>query len=249
MYLTVKRKTVLRLFSILVCMMVFVQNARAQENQSLSSASGYARLYVGAIEPQYQKSLWHDIPYYKGNLSMYSGRVSYHGVVYEHVQLRFDQLEQRVVVLSPVGSDYCLPEQEYIDWFEMDGHRFVHDPEDSLRYASLLCDGSTNGLRLYHSVWKVYNGEKNLGGDKYLKTLNTEECYTLMLPDGGLYHVKRASDVVRLFPEQKKQIRQFVRQNHLSFSKKERENSLVKVINSLSGTPMELSDKRLESNL
>ena len=180
---------------------------------------------------------------------MYSGRVSYHGVVYEHVQLRFDQLEQRVVVLSPVGSDYCLPEQEYIDWFEMDGHRFVHDPEDSLRYASLLCDGSTNGLRLYHSVWKVYNGEKNLGGDKYLKTLNTEECYTLMLPDGGLYHVKRASDVVRLFPEQKKQIRQFVRQNHLSFSKKERENSLVKVINSLSGTPMELSDKRLESNL
>ena len=223
-----------------------VQNMRAQENPSLSSASGFARLYVGAIEPQYQKSLWYDIPYYKENLSMYSGRISYHGVVYEQVQLRFDQLEQRVVVLSPVGSDYCLPEQKYVDWFEMDGHRFVHDPEDGSHYASLLCDGRMNGIRLYHSVWKVYNGEKDLGGDKYLKTLNTEECFTLMMPDGGMYQVKRASDVVKLFPEQKKQIRQFVRQNHLSFSKKERESSLVKVVNSLSGTPMERSGNRLE---
>ena len=231
-------------------MMGVVQNVRAQENLSLSSASGFARLYVGAIEPQYQKSLWHDIPYYKDNLSMYIGRISYHGVVYEHVQLRFDQLEQRVVVLSPVGSDYCLPEQKYIDWFEMDGYRFVHDPEDGSRYASLLCDGSTNGFRLYHSVWKVYNGEKNLGGDKYLKTLNTEEYYTLMTPDGGMYHVKRASDVARLFPEQKKQIRQFVRQNRLSFSKKERENSLVKVVESINGgESQEVRSERLDSSL
>ena len=231
-------------------MMGVVQNVRAQENLSLSSASGFARLYVGAIEPQYQKSLWHDIPYYKDNLSMYIGRISYHGVVYEHVQLRFDQLEQRVVVLSPVGSDYCLPEQKYIDWFEMDGYRFVHDPEDGSRYASLLCDGSTNGFRLYHSVWKVYNGEKNLGGDKYLKTLNTEEYYTLMTPDGGMYHVKRASDVARLFPEQKKQIRQFVRQNRLSFSKKERENSLVKVVESINGGErQEVRSERLDSSL
>ena len=231
-------------------MMGVVQNVRAQENLSLTSASGFARLYVGAIEPQYQKSLWHDIPYYKDNLSMYIGRISYHGVVYEHVQLRFDQLEQRVVVLSPVGSDYCLPEQKYIDWFEMDGYRFVHDPEDGSRYASLLCDGSTNGFRLYHSVWKVYNGEKNLGGDKYLKTLNTEEYYTLMTPDGGMYHVKRASDVARLFPEQKKQIRQFVRQNRLSFSKKERENSLVKVVESINGgESQEVRSERLDSSL
>ena len=132
----------------------------------------------------------------------------------------------------------------------MDGYRFVHDPEDGSRYASLLCDGSTNGFRLYHSVWKVYNGEKNLGGDKYLKTLNTEEYYTLMTPDGGMYHVKRASDVARLFPEQKKQIRQFVRQNRLSFSKKERENSLVKVVESINGgESQEVRSERLDSSL
>ena len=217
----------------LACMMAVVQNAGAQEY--FSSASDFARLYVGSIEPQYQTWVWHDNPYYKENADMYTGRISYHGVVYDHVKLRFDQLKQCVVVLPPREKVFCLPEQEYIDWFEMDGHRYVHDPEDNSRFASLLCDGSTNGIRLYHSMWKIYSGEKNLDGRKYLKTLHTEEQYTLITSDGEKHHVKRASDVAKLFPEQKKQIKQFAKKNRLYFSKSERENSLVRVVGSLSG--------------
>ena len=222
-------------------MIVVVQKVEAQAY--FSSASDYARLYVGPVEPQYQLSLWYDIPYYKGDTNMYEGRISYYGVVYDHVKLRFDQLMQRVVVLSPVGSVLCLPEQEHVDWFEMDGHRFVHDPEDSLRYAALLHDGSTNGIRLYHSEWKVSSGENNFGGRKSLRILDTKEHYTLETSDGEMYHVKRASDVAKLFPEQKKQIRQFASQNRLSFSKRERENSLVKVVESVSGSPMTISQR------
>ena len=222
-------------------MIVVVQKVEAQAY--FSSASDYARLYVGPVEPQYQLSLWYDIPYYKGDTNMYEGRISYYGVVYDHVKLRFDQLMQRVVVLSPVGSVLCLPEQEHVDWFEMDGHRFVHDPEDSSRYAALLHDGSTNGIRLYHSEWKVSSGENNFGGRKSLRILDTKEHYTLETSDGEMYHVKRASDVAKLFPEQKKQIRQFASQNRLSFSKRERENSLVKVVESVSGSPMTMSQR------
>ena len=225
-----------RYLLIFACMMAVIQHVRAQEY--FSSVADYARLYVGAVEPQYQISLWHDIPYYKGNTNLYTGRISYYGVVYNHVQLRFDQLEQRVVVLSPAGNVFCLPVQEYVDWFEMDGHRYVHDPEDSLRYAALLCDGSTNGVRLYHSVWKVYSGDNTIGGKKLLKDLSTKEHYTLITPDGETHHVRVTSDVARLFPEQKKQIKQFARQNHLSFSKIEREYSLVRLAESISGSPL-----------
>ena len=226
-------------------MMIVVQGVRAQEY--FSSASDFARLYVGVVEPQYQKSLWHDIPYYNGTMNMYKGRICYHGVVYENVQLRFDQLKQCVVVLPPGESVVCLPDQDFVDWFEMDGHRYVHDPEDSLQFASQLSDGSANGLRLYHRVWKVYSGEKNFGGKKYLKTLSTEEQYTLMTPDGEMHHVKRASDVAKLFPEQKKQIKQFARKNHLSFSKRKREQSLVKVVESLNRSErLEVRSERSE---
>ena len=109
----------------------------------------------------------------------------------------------------------------------MDGHRFVHDPEEGSRYAALLCDGKTNGIRLYHTVWKIYSGEDITGGKKVLKILSTKEHYTLITPDGEKHHVKRASDMEKLFPEQKAQIRQFVKQHRLSFSKSERERSLT----------------------
>ena len=227
-----------------VCMMGVVQTVGAQDY--FSSASDFARIYVGAVEPQYQTSLWYDLPYYNGT-NMYKGRISYYGVVYDDVQLRFDMLKQRVVVLSPVGSVFCLPEQEYVDWFEMDGHRFVHDPEDSLRYAALLCDGSTNGVRLYHSMWKIYSGENTFGGMTPLKVLSNREHYTLITPDGVMHRVKRASDVAKLFPEQKKQIKQFARTNRLSFSKIERELSLAKVTGSISGTPLPQPNKEVHA--
>ena len=213
--------------------MSVIQPVGAQEHHP--SASDFARLYVGSVEPQYQLLLWHDIPYYKDNTDLYAGRVSYHGVVYDDVQLRFDQFMQRIAVLTPVGNYLCLPEKKYIDWFEMDGHRYVQDPEDSTRYANLLCDGSTNGIRFYHSVWKIDNGDMYFGTRKLLRTLRTLEQYTLITPDGEMHHVKRLSDVAKLFPEQKKQIRQTARKNHLSFSKSKRESSLVKVVESISG--------------
>ena len=214
-----------------------VQNSEAQELNS--SASEFARLYVGALEPQYQIWSWQDIPYYKGNTDAYRGRVSYHGIVYDDVLLRFDQLAQRVVVLSPGGNVFCLPEQDHIDWFEMDGHKYVHDPEDSSRYAYLLCDGKSNGIRLYHCVWKVYNGEGVVDRKKSLKMLSMRDHYLLVTPNGGMHHVKRASDVAKLFPKQKKQIKLFAKKNRLSFSKDEREESLKALVASVAGEPRE----------
>ena len=219
------------------CIIVIAQNSGAQETSS--SASDFARLYVGALEPQYQIWSWQDIPYYKGNTDAYRGRVSYHGIVYDDVLLRFDQLAQRVVVLSPGGNVFCLPEQDHIDWFEMDGHRYMHDPEDSSRYAYLLCDGKSNGIRLYHCVWKVYNGEGVVDRKKSLKMLSMRDHYLLVTPDGGMHHVKRASDVAKLFPKQKKQIKLFAKKNRLSFSKDEREESLKALVASVAGEPRE----------
>ena len=242
-------------------MLTVVQYARSQESvtptnasTSLPAASDFARLYVGAVEPQYPKTLWHDSPYYKDNTNLYKGRISYHGVVYENVQLRFDQLKQCVVVFPPGERAFCLPEQRFVDWFEMDGHKYVHEyptngMEDSLRYAALLCDGSSNGIRLYHSVWKTFDRERTFGGKKYLKTLNTEEQYTLITPDGKWYQVKRASDVARLFPDMKKQIRQFAKKNHLSFSKSEREKSLIQVVEGIRGEKLEARGERLDPSL
>ena len=219
----------------IACMAAVVQNVGAQEY--FSSTSDYARLYVGAVEPQYQLMSWHDLPFYKGTFEPFKGRISYYGVVYDNVQLRYDQLKQMVSVVTPSGSAYCLPEQQRIDWFEMDGRRYVHDPADSTRYAALLSDGSKNGVRLYRREWKTLHGETTLDEKKYRKLLSTHEQYTLLTTDGEMHQVKRTKDVVKLFPEQKKQIRQYARKNRLSFAKSNREQSLTSLAKSITGTP------------
>ena len=233
-----KDKDVKKYFFVFACFMMIVQNLKAQE--FFSSASDFARLYIGEVEPQYLVSAWRDIPYYKGTTDLYEGRISYHGVVYDHVKLRFDQLEQRVVILSPIGNVFCIPEQEHIDWFEMDGQRFVHDPEDDSRFAALLSDGSTNGTRLYHSVWKVVSGENANEARKYQKNLAIKEHFTIVTPDDRVYHVKSASNIAKIFPEQKKEIKQFTRQQQLSFTKNMREYSLMRVVENLKGRPTPL---------
>ena len=219
----------------MACMaMAGVQDVGAQDY--FSSASDFARLYVGQVEPQYQMALWRDIPYYKENTNMYKGRICYYGVVYDDVKLRLDELKQQLAVQSPVSNVLCLPEQQHIDWFEMDGHRYVHDPEDSTKYAILLCDGSKNGVRLYHTVWKAYGGEVPVNGS-FLKVLTTNEHYTLVTSDGVPHRVKSSSDVAKLFPEQKTQITQFATNNGLSFEKEGREEGLTKVAQSIVGAP------------
>ena len=227
----------------LVCTAFFVQHAGAQEKVATSN---YARLYVGAIEPQYQLWMWHDVPYYKDNTDMYVGRVSYHGVVYDGVRMRYDLFKQQLAVVSPETNLVCLPEQQYIDWFEMDGHLYVHDPEDSTRYAALLSDGTENGIALYHMVRKVNGGEMHFGKQIYEKTLKNEEHYTLVTPDGGMHHVKRAKDVAKLFPEQKKQIRRYASKNHLRFSRKMREASLSMLVEGIEGKPRPFEFKKSE---
>ena len=145
-------------------------------------------------------------------------------------------------MVSPVGGVFCLPEQEYIDWFEMDGRRYVHDPEDGLRYAALLSDGGRNGIRLYHSVWKRYSGENSFGGKRSLRILSSKDYYTLVTPEGGMYHVKRGSDVARLFPEQRQRIKRFSRAEGLRFSKSKRGNSLVRLVERVTGSRLLVSE-------
>ena len=229
----------------IACLIATWQNVVAQEipfpqrpTPLPLPTTDFARLYVGAIEPQYSRYMWLNSPYYNDSTNLFQGRVSYYGVTYDNVPMRFDQYRQHLVVLSPVSNYYCLPDPQHIDWFQMDGRTFTHDPYDPSRFAHLLCDGQKNGVRLYHCVWKVYGGEKLQQGKQLQKTFNTNEHYTLQTPDGKSHLVKGLSDVVRIFPEQKKRIKQFARKNHLSFSRQRREESLAKLVESLSPTPL-----------
>lgn len=207
-------------------------------------AKDYARLYVGNVEAQYPMQKYKDSPYYNNDARTYTGKISYYGVEYDNVQLRYDMLKQNVSVVTPTTNIYCLPIQEHIDWFEIEGMRYISITGTSMsasgipaRYAALLCDGTKNGFRLYHPQWKVISGEV-AENRVYRKMLSSKDAFFLVFPDGTSHEVNNASDVRKLFPEQKKNIKQFVKDNNLSFKKTYRESSLIMLVESLPGTPV-----------
>lgn len=223
-------------FFLVACLLATgVHEIVAQEH--IASASSHSRLYSGAIEPEYDARFWADNPYYGDVTSPFKGSICYHGEVYDNVSLRYDLLNQTVCVQSPVSNAYVITEARYVDWFEIDGYRFVHEPGDSTFYAAELCDGSKNGVRLYLRLWKILDSDV-IENMKAFRTVLSKSRYIVVGPDGQKSFVKDGSDIAKLFPEQKDQIKTFVKQSRLNFSKSFRQGSLMKVVNSLSGQPL-----------
>lgn len=215
-----------------------IQNLTAQDY--LDVAGDHARLYVGRVEPQYQLTLWRDNPYYGDNLDVHMGRISYYGVVYDNVKLRYDMLTQNVIVQAPTTHAFCIPEQQYVDWFELDGYRYVHDPSNENRYAAVILDGSKNGVRLYHSIWKEHLNEVPFNG-KYLKLLESHERFTIVTANGDIHHVKDLSDVAKIFPDQQDKLRTFSKDQQLKYGKNVREENLAMLVGIVKGDPLPAS--------
>ena len=189
----------------------------------------YSPLFVGKIEKQYQQSRYHDNPYFGDKYDVIKGDISYNGIVYKNVPMRYDMLKQQVIVSSPTNNQLVVPEQQRVDWFTMYDQRYVHAAEDSTLYAAQLLDGSTNGLILQQISGKHVSGEL-IEGSHYSYTLSTSEHFSLRMLDGTVHNVKNAKDIIRLFPEQKQQIKSYVKQQHLSFTRDDRAASLTALV-------------------
>jgi len=189
----------------------------------------FSPLFVGKMEKQYQQTIYKDIPYLGDNYTPVKGDISYDGITYKDVEMRYDLLKQQVVVSSPQKKLLVVPIQHRVDWFMIDGTRYVHSAADSTSYAAEILDGSINGLLLQKMSAKIINVDIVTDGHA-MKTLKKTEKFILRTLDGGIHEVAKAKDVTRLFPDQEQQIKVYVKQNHLSFKKSARGSSLAKVV-------------------
>lgn len=192
----------------------------------------YSPLFVGKIEKQYQQSRYNNVPYLGNSYDVIKGDICYNGILYKNVAMRYDMLKQQVIVSSPNNNKFIVPEQKRVNWFNLGGKRFVHSFGDNSTYAAELLDGSINGLQLQYFYAKKVDGEIVVNYH-YVYTLGFIEHYTLRMLDGSLHQVKNAKDIIKLFPDQKQQIKKYVKQNHLSFNKANRSESLTKVVSNI----------------
>lgn len=205
-------------------------SAQNDNDNAAATAGDYAPLFVGRMEQPYVLKSLSDSPYLFGNDMLLQGRVSFDGIIYNNVKMRYDNLAHNLVVSTPASTIYMIPDSRHIDWFELNGVRYVHDVENTEAFSRLCYDD--NGVRLQELVYKTINGDIQKD-DHYERNIETRIRYNLVLPDGSVARVRNSRDITRLFPELKKTVKAIVKANDLSFDKETRRNDLTTLIANL----------------
>lgn len=217
-----------------------VTTSAQSSSPELSGAAGdYARLFVGRMEQPYILKRYTMSPYLGNSDEFTQGTVSCDGVIYKNVSIRYDEFKQQLVVVSPVANACVLPQQENIDWFEIYGQKYVHDARQPETFSAECYNA--NGLRLLMHVRKVVSGKMPVDG-YFQDVLTPNVRYDVVLPDGSFHAVKSMSDVVKIFPEQKKSIKAFAKAEKLKFGRETRTNSLRRLMTCIDASKYPVSE-------
>ncbi len=189
------------LFLIPLLSLVFSTKASAQTTeQYLQAAGDHAALYQGRIEPGFALQAWKNHPYWDSK-EFTNGAISYEGVLYPHVGLRYDIYRNWVAVQTPVRGLAIVPDQNKIDYFVIEGKRFVLI--DGC-FHRILHEG--NHVALAHRRIKSRTSDV-IVGNHTLHDLYVIEDYFLLSPNAEPRKVKNVKSIIAAYPEFKTLLR------------------------------------------
>ena len=219
------KRAALMLMAMCLTVSTYAQQYETQLYQQ--TAGDYAYLYQGHLEDELVQRVWANIPYLDTS-DFRTGSICYSGLVYEGVPMRYDAHEQYVVVMSPVRNAKVVPDQKLVEWFTLDGHRFV--PNEARGGFSRQVYAGRKVSLLDHRYKTVGARTESMG--KLYRTFNSHQQYYVMV--GGVQTpVSSFAQLVRLFPKYKQELKRYRREHHLKFSVGQRETSLVSCVSYL----------------
>lgn len=196
--------------------------AQQKEREAYQTAANdYAPIFVGRLEPPFNSSQSIGHPYWSEDMEFVEGEVSYCGLVYKAVKMRYDALRHRLVLLMPDKNLAVEPDMDKIDYFVMNGKHFV---EYEGVFVCLEHDGQL--LQLMRNKRKSHGSDAIVDG-KVKKTIEEKDFYKLVTAD-TIRDVKDLSDLQKAYPAYRKQLKAYKKANLLDFRRR-RNKSLTEV--------------------
>ncbi len=184
-------------------------------------AAGASILYRG--HQAYAYNIHYNGTYWWSDSEFKTGDARYNGKLYRDLLLNIDAARQELLVRNAVGQGGKVLSREFVDWFSLDGRRFVNlasrfGQDAPSGYWEVLSDGKTKFLRrVTKTLLKDYNGEKRqmIGpGEPYdsriHETFVRDVAYCVITEAGELIPVRSKSQIRNLFPAQRKEIRRHI---------------------------------------
>lgn len=203
------------------CMLGLVAQAQHQQlfDDFRREAGSHAALFIGKVETGYPSTIYKSHPYwYTDQFSQ--GSVTYKGLVYNNLLLRYDAFLGQLV-MNVNGVNICA-QMPQVESFVMDGIPFVRRSDE---FVALLHESPR--MELIQQLQCIPTDEL-MDHTKGVQMFNRKEKYFLIL-DGVMYPVDKLKSVQKLFPEHKKALKRFAKQYSLDF-KVFRQSSLTTIV-------------------
>lgn len=165
-------------------------------------------------------------PYFRTD-SLQRGTVQLNGVHYRHLQLLYDIVRDQVVI-QPTGSGYRLQlPMEKLGDFSINNSQFTRVNGDSLAgvrtgFYEVLYNGRVKAL-----VKRVKTVEEDLYDGSYKGTYLIKDKF-IVQKQNAFFEVKTKRSLLKLFPDQARELRRFIRKNNLRFKPDEREQAIAR---------------------
>lgn len=213
-------RTGLTVVMLCLCVGGWAQGTTGDVEAYLKAAGDHAALFRGRMLTSNKVSGWQTLPYWGDGSDFRHGQVCYGGVLYSDVELKYDIYRNELEVLSPMGRHVVIPDAKGVDYFVMDGLRFV--PRDGWFVAQLF-QGKAVSLELRREKRKVPDMIIN---NEAFRNLEATERLELHYRDQST-EVRRLKDVQRMFPEYQKKLKAFSSQQRLTYGQGQRQASML----------------------
>lgn len=223
------------LLTILLCLIAFVGiEAQVLKSDSLvvaavrkksieayhQSIRGQAHLFNGSQYAEY-RALKDENPYFSPD--WVEGSIYYDGEEYENVPMLYDIDTDNVITEYYYNGEKVQLIASKIDSFQLGKYKFVRlGANDVLKtgFYNLVYDGK---IKFYSKREK--NLQQKVEATEVKREFEEKVRYYI-LKDGNYLSVKSKGSVLEVFEDNKEEIKQFIRKNHLKF-KKDRENDIA----------------------
>lgn len=197
----------------------FYQKAISQtRTQYLKNIGANAGIYQGSAYDHY----WNKVvgsPFFLKE-GLVPGKILYDGTLYENIPIAYDLLKELLVTQSFSKSVDVSLAGERVTYFSIDSHDFVRLVKDSLHN-----DLPNSGFyeRLYPGDVSIFEKREK----RIKQSLKAEDNITRFIEydyyyvrkDGRYYLVEGESDLLRIFKDQRAEIRRFLNRREMNYKK------------------------------
>jgi hypothetical protein len=167
-------------------------------------------------------------PYYLID-STQTGTIVYNEVQYRNVGMLYDIVRDELVVNPPLGGYRLRLRTDKIAQFTLGQHQFARILGDSVAgiqtgFYEIIYNGKVKALAKRQKII-----QEDISGGVYKADFLPKDRFVIQ-KDGAFYEVKTKRSVLNLFPDQAKELRQYLRKNKLKFREQQREEAIARAV-------------------